>query len=189
MKLIAGLGNPGTKYENTWHNVGFLMIDELHKNYAGVEAEFKNSKKFKSLVYECNQVEDKIILAKPQTFMNNSGQAVSILAGFYKIAKNDLWVIHDDIDLPLGTIRISQNASAAGHRGVQSIIDQLNTQEFVRFRIGIRPTDLRQPTEEYVLQNINKQGKLEIEQAAKLLLGAIEISLSQGISEAMNEFN
>jgi len=190
MKLIVGLGNPGKKYENTWHNVGFLAIDHIEAKEAGEFLKCKNSKKHKAEVCENSRPEEKIILAKPQTFMNNSGQAVRSLVKFYKIEPQDLWVIHDDIDLPVGKIRISQNASAAGHKGIQSIINELGTQEFVRFRIGIQPiTPMKVPAEKYVLQKIKKDDKVVIDEMIKTVLAAIEVSSAEGITEAMNQFN
>lgn len=190
MKLIVGLGNPGKKYEQTWHNVGFMVIDQIQASKPDEFLKFKNSRKHKAEVCDGLNPAEKIILAKPQTFMNNSGQTVRSLAKFYKIKHDDIWVIHDDIDLPLGKIRISQNSSAGGHKGVQSIIDELKTQEFVRFRIGVQPTTpMKIPTEKYVLQKINKDDKVIIDETIETVLGAIEVTLAEGVTEAMNEFN
>ena len=137
MKLIIGLGNPGTKYEKTRHNIGFMVLDVLIKN------EQFDSKKVK--------------LIKPQTFMNNSGQEVKKITDYYKIKPEDIIVIHDDIDLPLGKIKIQQNRSSAGHKGVQSIIDSLGTKDFTRMRIGIRPEELIQETEKFVIQKFTQE--------------------------------
>ncbi|MFA6410250.1 MAG: aminoacyl-tRNA hydrolase [Candidatus Buchananbacteria bacterium] len=190
MKLIVGLGNPGVKYQDTWHNVGFIVIDKIQTHKPQEFLTCKDSKKFKAAICEGTSPEEKIILAKPQTFMNNSGEAVKALVNFYKIQSEDLWVIHDDIDLPLGNIRISQNSSSAGHRGVQSIIDQIGHQNFVRFRVGIKPEhSLLVPTEAYVLQKIDSEAKVVIDDVAQEIISAIEVCLAQGISEAMNEFN
>lgn len=190
MKLIVGLGNPGKEYEQTWHNVGFMVLDQFSQKETGRFLACKNGKKFKAELCEDNNELEKIILAKPQTFMNESGQSVKLLANFYKIKTQDIWIIHDDIDLPLGEIRISHNASAAGHKGVQSIIDQLGGQEFARFRLGIKPNGPQLiPTEKYVLQKINSQDKVIINEVISRVLSAIEIALADGITEAMNEFN
>ena len=187
MKLIIGLGNPGTQYQDTWHNVGFLAIDQYLKING---ADSKSKKKFESEFFEIANPGEKLILAKPQTFMNNSGLAVAALANFYKIKPQDIWVIHDDIDLTLGKIRISHDASAGGHKGVQSIIDKLSSQKFIRFRIGIRPpTELKIATEDYVLQKINKDARVIIEEKLEEVVGAIEVGLMDGIAAAMNEFN
>jgi PTH1 family peptidyl-tRNA hydrolase len=190
MKLIVGLGNPGKKYEKTWHNLGFLVIDQIRQTSNRNFSEFKESKKFKAITAEANQIDEKINLVKPQTFMNNSGQAVEALTKFYKILPQDVWLIHDDIDLPVGRVRISQNASAGGHKGVQSVIDLLGTQQFVRFRLGIDSDKKGQiPTEDYVLQNINSTSKIIIDEAMKQVTTAIELALIAGITEAMNEYN
>ena len=190
MKLIVGLGNPGTEYQNTWHNVGFMVIDLIKNRYAAADLKFKQSKKYQAAIAEITSLNEKIILAKPQTFMNKSGQAVKALVNFYKINPADLWVIHDEVDLPLGKIRISHNASAAGHKGIQSIITELGGQEFVRFRIGIQSDPVSKlPTEKYVLQRITEGSKLTLEENLQTVLSAIEVSLTSGIAEAMNQFN
>jgi peptidyl-tRNA hydrolase, PTH1 family len=135
MKLIVGLGNPGKKYEGTRHNAGFMAIDELKK-------------------YD---IEDSI-LAKPKTFMNNSGKAVKEMVGYYKVKPEDLWVIHDDIDLPIGEFKISENRGSAGHKGVQSIIDELGIKNFNRIRIGICPAEGKpERIEEFVLKKFSKK--------------------------------
>ncbi|NUM25716.1 MAG: aminoacyl-tRNA hydrolase [Candidatus Buchananbacteria bacterium] len=190
MKLIVGLGNPGSEYQNTWHNLGFIVVDQVKQKYAQSDLGFKVQKKFKAEVCEVANADEKIILAKPTTFMNNSGAAVKALATFYKINPADIWIIHDEIDLPLGKIRISHNASAGGHKGVQSIIDEIGSQAFVRFRVGIRPNEpTKIPTEKYVLQKIDQTSKLTLEENLQTVLSAIEVGLATGIAEAMNEFN
>jgi len=131
MYLIVGLGNPGKKYEKTRHNVGFLVLDALAKEHG--LPEFTPSKKHSSLISEGILHETKALLAKPQTFMNNSGKAVRSLP------KWNLVVMHDDIDIPLGEVRVSENRGAAGHKGVESIIQTLGTKNFTRIRIGIQP--------------------------------------------------
>lgn len=189
-KLIVGLGNPGERYSNTWHNAGFIIVDQLQTSKPEEFSDFKNSKKHKALVCEGTNPIEKTILAKPDTFMNNSGQAVKSLVNFYKIAPENVWVIHDDIDLPLGKIRISKNSSAGGHKGIQSIIDELGTQEFARFRIGIQSERQGKiTTEKYVLQKISKEDNICIDDVGQKALSAIEVALANGISEAMNEFN
>lgn len=147
MKLIVGLGNPGTKYEKTRHNFGFMVIDFLIEN-----------KQLDS---------QKIKLIKPQTFMNNSGQEVKKIADYYKIIIEDIIVIHDDIDLPLGEIKVQTGRGSAGHKGVQSIIDALGTNDFTRIRIGIRPEKLTLDTEKFVLQKFTPEEQEIIEQTIK----------------------
>ncbi|XOA42615.1 MAG: aminoacyl-tRNA hydrolase [Candidatus Nealsonbacteria bacterium] len=193
MILIIGLGNPNKKYKFTRHNLGFRVLDRFsEKNYF---PEFKSSKKFKSLISKGSLNRKRVILAKPQTFMNNSGKAARILVTNYKIPAASLWVIHDDIDLELGKIKIVKNKRAAGHKGVQSIIDGIRTKNFIRFRIGINP-DYKSikpfshlSMEAFVLQKFTKTEKKLINKVIKNCLKAIEISLKQGIEKAMNEFN
>ncbi|PIP17618.1 MAG: aminoacyl-tRNA hydrolase [Parcubacteria group bacterium CG23_combo_of_CG06-09_8_20_14_all_35_9] len=157
--LIVGLGNPGKTYEKTRHNVGFFTLEILYKKLFGFHnfSEFKEEKKFKALVSK--KVPNGIILAKPLTFMNNSGESVNLLTDFYKIPINpeNLWVIHDDIDLSLGQYRIQESRGSAGHKGVSSVIEILGTKNFKRVRIGIlAPSKGKIPTEDYVLQKFPK---------------------------------
>lgn len=155
--LIVGLGNPGEKYVGTRHNVGFLVLEKLRANLD--LPEFKSEKKFNAEVSVGNanlrSIENqKIILTKPQTFMNLSGQAVSSILNFYKLTPDDLLVIHDDIDIVLGEYRIATDSSSAGHNGVQNIIENLGTQKFRRIRIGVGNENLRSQVdpENFVLQ-------------------------------------
>lgn len=137
MLIIVGLGNPGKEYVKTRHNVGFMILDKLRSD---LELDgWTVNKKFHAETAEGKIGREKILLFKPQTFMNNSGQAVTVAAKFYKIKPADIWIIHDDLDLPLGKTKIQRNRSAAGHHGVQSIINLLGTQDFIRFRVGIAP--------------------------------------------------
>jgi len=140
MVLIVGLGNPGQKFEKTRHNLGFRALDEFLKEFDFPF--FKFSRKFNAEISEGFLNGGKIILAKPQTFMNNSGKAVKSLT--LNLKPETLIVVHDDIDLPLGTIRIVQNRGEAGHKGVKSIIDVLGTRDFIRIRIGIKPINNQQ---------------------------------------------
>lgn len=167
MKLIIGLGNPGTKYEKTRHNLGWQIIDKLPENL-----DLNNwnlSDKFNASISEGIFNNEKIILAKPQTFMNNSGLAVKLLIDYYKIPTKEILVIHDDIDLPLEEIRIQKNRGAAGHKGVQSIIDQLGTKDFIRMRAGIKPTDQETiiDTEKFVLEKFTPQEEKNIQEIIK----------------------
>ncbi len=135
MILIVGLGNPGQKFQKTRHNIGFRVVDELAENKTG-----------------------QFMIAKPQTFMNESGRAVKKLVAKFKIPTANLWVVHDDIDLPLGKFKISQGRGSAGHKGVQSIINELKTKDFNRVRIGICPkTGKPKTVEKFVLQNFTKE--------------------------------
>lgn len=178
MYLIIGLGNPGKQYENTRHNLGFRVLDLL-----------VNGEKFERK-YDCEflKLED-LILAKPQTFMNKSGEAVKEIVKFYP--KSNLIVIHDDIDLPMGSIRVQKNISAAGHNGVQSIIDELGTQNFIRIRLGIDNPEMRKniPSEDYVLQKFSEDEKKIILEILEKTKKAVEILQTEGLEAAQSKFN
>jgi len=194
MILIIGLGNPGERFKRTRHNLGFRVIYQfkVRKKFS----KFKFSKKMNSLISKRLLNKKKIILAKPQTFMNNSGKAVKLLARTYNLEPNNLIIIHDDIDLPLGKIKIVKNRGAAGHKGVQSIIDELGTKNFVRFRIGIQPVTRNkgqgtriENIENFVLQKFNKKEEKILKEVIKIGCLAIEIAIKEGIEKAMNKFN
>lgn len=153
MILIVGLGNPGKEYEKTRHNAGFMVLDEFAKTHDFPA--FKLSKKHSSFISEGILDQVKVVLAKPQTFMNNSGKAVKSLLGK---TKSDLVVIHDDIDIPLGKVKVSRGSGSAGHKGVDSIIQALGTKDFTRIRIGILPpTGKPKDVENFVLKNFKKE--------------------------------
>jgi PTH1 family peptidyl-tRNA hydrolase len=156
MKLLVGLGNPGKKYSLTRHNVGFLLIENLIKTYQ--LPQLKLNKNFKALIVKTKLDDKNFFIALPQTYMNNSGQAVKKICSFYKIKPEDIIVAHDEIDLPLGKFKISFNRGSAGHQGVQSIINQLKTKNFWRLRIGVGPKIKSPsfPTERFVLENFKK---------------------------------
>jgi peptidyl-tRNA hydrolase, PTH1 family len=147
MKLIVGLGNPGEKYKNTRHNMGFMKVDDMMADLQD-RSQWSFEKKFNA---EMVKVKD-TIFAKPQTFMNNSGDSVSKLVNFYNINLQDLLVVHDDVDLELGKVKEQFGVGSAGHKGVQSIIDALGSQDFWRMRVGIgRPADNKMDLEDWVL--------------------------------------
>ncbi|MCK4781579.1 aminoacyl-tRNA hydrolase [Candidatus Parcubacteria bacterium] len=188
--LIIGLGNPEEKYQKTRHNFGFQVIDEFRKkNDFPVFELFRlrrgfggQAKKNNALISKAVLSGEKIILAKPQTFMNNSGQAVKSLIAFYKIKSSDIIVIHDDLDLPLGKIKISQDSRSAGHKGVQSIIDEIKTKNFTRFRLGIKPEQSYRPfpgAENFVLEKFTKDEEKIVKQIMKQTVEAIEAVMKQ----------
>lgn len=188
MKLIIGLGNPGLQYKKTWHNLGFLALDELANDFDFEK--FKLNKKFNSETAMGKIGKTKIILAKPQTYMNNSGLAVAAILKYYKIDTADLIVIHDDIDLPLSKLRIAIDSSAGGHNGVKSIIDILKTKNFARIKIGVKTDKINKlGATAYVLEKIDsknlKQVKIETKKAAMAAKDIIENSLTL----AMNLYN
>ncbi len=140
MKLVVGLGNPGKEYEHTRHNVGFMIIDYLATSY---KLQATSSTKLNADIFKGEIAQKRSILAKPQTYMNNSGQAVQAILAFYKLTPSDLIVIHDDKDIPLGETRVQRDRGAAGHNGIKSIIEHIGTKDFVRIRVGIAPSPLR----------------------------------------------
>ncbi|OGZ35007.1 MAG: aminoacyl-tRNA hydrolase [Candidatus Portnoybacteria bacterium RIFCSPHIGHO2_02_FULL_40_23] len=167
MKLVIGLGNPGNKYEKTRHNLGFLAIDELRRNLKfGI---WNLDKKFKSLISKKSFNNQKVILAKPQTYMNNSGEAVKLMLDYYKINLGNLFIVHDDIDLPLGKILVQEERGSAGHNGVQSVIDALKTKDFTRIRMGIKPKNSREKldTEKFVLERFSGEEEKIIQETIK----------------------
>jgi len=177
MKLIIGLGNPGKKYEKTRHNFGFLVIDKLAKKIC--IDEWKIKMQFNANITQGNFNDEKIILAKPQTFMNNSGLAVKSIANYYKIDNQGILIIHDDIDLKLGDIKIQKNRGSAGHNGVESIINHLKTKDFIRIRIGIKQTDQETniEVEKFVIQNFSKNEEKKINQIIKKAVDLITTTL------------
>ena len=190
MLLIIGLGNPGWKFQKTRHNLGFRVVDELvRKNNFPI---FKLSKKFLAEISEGKIADQKVILAKPQTFMNLSGKSVKKLTNNLQLTTYNLWVIHDDLDLPLGKIRISVGRGAAGHKGVESIIKELKTKNFVRFRVGVKPktSNLKPETlDRFVLRKFTNEEEKIVKEVIKKTAEAIEFSLKEGLEKAMNRFN
>lgn len=174
MRLVVGLGNPGEKYENTRHNIGFRILDKIAEKQ-GIGFSFE--KKFEAEISE----NDNMKLAKPQTFMNESGKAVQKIADFYKIDHNNIIVIHDDVDLEIGKIRISCGGSSAGHKGVQSIIDHLGSEDFWRVRVGVG-RDEKIPTEEWVLMNFSSDEKGSIDNIIDKTSDYLIESLDTGIN-------
>lgn len=171
MKLIVGLGNPGKEYQHTRHNSGFRVVDELHRRW-----EFPPSQeKFKALFSKGKAGGEDVILLEPLTFMNLSGDAVIEAVSFYKLdPASDLIVVHDEVDLPLGTVRLQKNISSAGHNGVKSIIERLGSQDFSRLRIGIgRPAD-QTPVEDYVVQPFRDDERAIVDESIKKAADEIE---------------
>jgi len=183
MKLVVGLGNPGKKYSETRHNLGFKVVNELAHRH-GIE---KEENRFDAIVGHCRINAEKILLVKPLTFMNLSGKAVQPIMRFYKIALQDLIVIYDDMDLPCAALRIRANGGSGGHKGVLSIIEMLGSQEFPRIRIGIgRPP---RGVVEWVLSTPLPEERLELETAVHSAADAVECWVKEGLVKAMNRFN
>jgi len=164
MFLIVGLGNPGTKYIKTRHNIGFRIIDEFQNENNFSNFEF--SKKFNSLMSDGKINNKTIILAKPKTFMNNSGKAVKEITSFYKIKNPNIIIIHDDVDLVLGRIKVSKKRGSAGHKGVESIIKELKTKDFTRLRVGIKKPECKN-TEKFVLEKFTEEEEQSLKEIIK----------------------
>jgi len=185
MKLIIGLGNPGKQYEYTRHNIGFECIDALSKKW---DASL-NQMKFNGMYATVHRPEGKVILLKPLTYMNLSGECVRPLMDYFDIDIEDIIVIYDDLDLETGKLRLRQKGSAGGHNGIKSLIQHLGTQEFNRIRVGISRPPAGMKVPDYVLAKFTKDESPIIEQAIDKTVAAVESSLSKKFIEVMNEFN
>src|SRR5450759_212547 len=183
--LIVGLGNPGREYRQTRHNVGFMLLDRLT---ARLNVRFTRMQS-KALVASANFEELKIILAKPQTFMNLSGQSVQGLLHFYKLPLENLLIAHDDLDLPLGTIRIRPDGRSAGQKGMTSTIDRLGTDEFPRLRLGIGRPPGQMQAPDYVLQDFSDADMVVISETLNRAVEAGLTWVTEGLDKAMNKFN
>lgn len=183
--LLVGLGNPGRTYARNRHNVGFMVIDALAKQLNLGTPRLQ----MKALVLNSTLDGHKVILAKPQTYMNLSGEAVGSLVRYYKIPFPHLLVIHDDLDLPFGVIRLRPGGGAGGHKGLLSIMDRLGTQNFPRLRFGIgRPPGKMDPAD-YVLQNFDASEQPLLELLIDRAVQAIRVFVTEGLDTAMNRFN
>jgi peptidyl-tRNA hydrolase, PTH1 family len=183
--LIVGLGNPGREYRETRHNIGFMVLDRLavtlHSRFTRLQS--------RALVASASYQERKIFLAKPQTFMNLSGQSVQGLIHFYKLPLENLLIAHDDLDLPVGTIRIRPDGGSAGQKGMTSTIERLGTDEFPRLRMGIgRPPGQMQPPD-YVLQDFSKADLKIISETLDRAAEAALMWVTDGLDAAMNKYN
>jgi PTH1 family peptidyl-tRNA hydrolase len=186
VKLIVGLGNPGIEYQFTYHNLGFLTIDRL-ADEQGVEV---SNRHCRALTARTVIGSEPVLLAKPETFMNLSGLAVRELAGKYEVELgSDLIVIYDELDLPFGTVRIKQRGGTAGHNGLESILNALGTDEFLRIRIGIAPEKKIGDGAKYVLSQIKRSQEKVIDEALDTAAEAAKAIVTDGLAAAMNRFN
>ena len=196
MKLIVGIGNPGAEYESTRHNIGFMVIDKLARELGTATINWDHSTKHKGLFAKVGDV----LLVKPLTYVNNSGISVKSIVDFYTLAPADVWVIHDDMDLPLGKIRIRTGGASAGHHGVDSIMQHLKTDKFVRFRLGIGRSKESSGRNEnknlhhrsvihFVLSRFTWHEGGAFKHLVKHGMEAVKIALLDGIDKAMNRFN
>ena len=185
MKLIVGLGNVGKEYENTRHNIGFMVADELARRWG--ETKWKEAD---NATYIEHRIPEKIFLIKPTTYMNLSGFAVADFANFYHITAEDVAVIQDDLDLPCGQLRIRRKGSAGGHNGIKSIQEQLGTSEFPRFKVGIgHPSGERKDVIKHVLQKFYADEAEAVAEAVKRTADAVECWLRQDMDTVMQEYN
>jgi PTH1 family peptidyl-tRNA hydrolase len=183
--LIVGLGNPGREYVENRHNVGFDCVDLLAEKY-GIAL---NKSQHKARLGMGQVAGRRAILAKPQTYVNSSGEAVGAVARYYKVAPEDVLVIYDDLDLPQGTIRLRPGGSSGGHNGIKSIIEHLGTQAFPRVRIGIGRPPGRMEPKDYVLQDFTAAERGAMAEVYDRVVAAVETFIREGIREAMNRFN
>lgn len=185
---MVGLGNPGLKYEFTRHNIGFRTVDNLARD---IETEFKKVKSYYSLISRGMINTHKVMLIKPQTFMNLSGRAVSKVVSYYKISFQDLLIVYDDLNLELGQVRIRKKGSAGGHKGIESIMQYLNSEDIPRLRIGIgNPlVNFNFDCVSYVLSNFNGDEKDKIKKVIQLSTKAIKTVIEDGFEKAMRKYN
>lgn len=183
MYIIAGLGNPGSKYENTRHNMGFKAIDAMASEF-GIDV---NRAKFKGLIGEGRIGSEKVILLKPQTYMNLSGQSVREIMNFYKIPEENLIVVYDDFDLPIGSIRVRKSGGPGTHNGMKSVVQELGSRKFPRVRVGIGSSD--GSTIQFVIGKVGKDEQQILNEAAEAAASAAADIIRIGIENAMNIHN
>ena len=186
MKLIVGLGNPGIEYQFTPHNLGFLVVDRIAEQ-CKVDVRNRHSRALTARAVIANQP---VLLAKPETYMNLSGMSVRELVSEYEVKpESDLVVIYDELDLPLGSIRVRQRGSSAGHNGMQSILGALGTQEVMRIRLGIAVEQRTSNGAKYVLAPFRKSQYKVVDEVLDTAAAAVNVILTEGIAAAMNRFN
>ncbi len=202
MKLIVGLGNPGEKYENTRHNLGFDVVTHfVQDTHSETNTKWSSDKKLKSEIvsfdWNADNGTEKIILAKPHTYMNNSGMAVRLVIDYYKISPNDTWIVYDELDLPVGSLKIRNGGSGAGHHGIESIMDALGTDKFWRFRLGIGVSRNHEElahhhvkdASDFVLDKFSHEELGKVRELIKRTSKALKCALDTDLTSAMNQFN
>ncbi len=184
--LIVCLGNPGKQYENTRHNIGFMTADELERR----DGTKVNKLKYRALTAEMKLGGERVLVMKPQTYMNLSGEAVKLAGGFYKIPPERVLVISDDVSLPLGKLRIRANGSAGGHNGLKNIIQHLGTDAFPRIKIGVgAPNHPEHEMVDWVIGNFTPAEKKVVSEAVARAADAAACLIEKGVNEAQNKFN
>ena len=200
MLLIVGLGNHEEKYTDTRHNIGFMVVDKVFQSLTPVGKTFAENKDFKAAIAKLHFKNQDILLLKPLTLMNNSGWAVVKASSFYKIVPQNIWVIHDDIDLPLGKLRIRKGGASGGHHGIESIMEKLATDQFMRFRLGVGKGMLdthhpesknlhRREVERRVLSPFAEHEVGDVRKMLDKTTKAIRYGLIHGLDKAMNRYN
>lgn len=185
MRLVAGLGNPGRRYAGTRHNVGFDVLEELARRFSAPPSKLK----FEAELTEIVIGDERVLLAAPQTFMNLSGRSVRAIVDFYKLPFDAVLVVSDDLNLPVGQLRLRGAGSAGGQKGLKNIIDQFGTENVPRLRIGIdRPPGGRDATD-YVLQKFSRSERELIDEAVRRAADGVELWVKQGLNAAMNQIN
>lgn len=185
MKLIVGLGNPESRYTGTRHNIGFEVVDYLARNSSASFSSGRGNFQFTKI----NCPGGPLILVKPMTYMNLSGQAVVAAMNFYKFRREDLLVVCDDVNIPLGSVRIRAKGSAGGQNGLKNIILSLGSEEFARLRVGVGQADTPMSLSSFVLSKFSEEEKPTVERVIPVCVDAIRAFASQGIEYAMNNFN
>jgi PTH1 family peptidyl-tRNA hydrolase len=185
MILVAGLGNPGSEYASTKHNLGFLTVDEIGKR-AGIDLK---KKKFSGIYGVGTFNNDKLILLKPETYMNRSGESVSSAVSFYHIPAENIIIIHDELDLPTGTVRIKAGGGSAGHKGLKSVMGELGSGDFIRVRIGIGKPREKKGTVSHVLTKFNKEESELVRESLLRAADAVLEIIQHGLQKAMNKYN
>ncbi len=186
MKLVAGLGNPGPRYAQSRHNIGFAVVDELARRWAAELSRY--DRHFEGLVGAAAAAGQTVLLLKPATYMNESGRSVAAVWRFYKLAAEDILVVHDDLDLPVGQLRLRAAGSSGGHKGMDDVLRHLGTDTVPRLRIGIGKVR-RDVTVEYVLSRFEPEERPVMEATVGRAADAVECWLTRGVAAAMNEFN
>ncbi|MBD0345680.1 MAG: aminoacyl-tRNA hydrolase [Coleofasciculus sp. Co-bin14] len=186
-QLIVGLGNPEPKYDKTRHNIGFEAIDALAKTW---QISWSNNRRFQALFGEGQGTKgNKVRLLKPLTYMNRSGEAIRAVIDWYKLPPESVLIVYDDMDLPIGRLRLRLSGSAGGHNGMKSAIAHLGTQNFPRLRIGIGKSGTDKDTVSHVLGKFSPQETLLMSEVLKVVVDAVELSLKQGVEKAMSLYN
>ncbi len=191
MKLIVGLGNPGEKYEKTRHNVGFMAVEALRERLK--LGDFRNESKFKAEVARGEFSKEKIIIMRPQTFMNLSGEAVQLVKQFYKVASEDVWLVYDDVDLELGTLRIRMEGSPGHHNGMKSVLQTMATETLTRFRLGVESRGVVAPSQQdlssFVLEPFRNEEIPQVNEMIGAFVEAVVVALKKGVEAARNDFS